>query len=437
VSEAVAAAMPVLDSFLRAHPAEAAQVLDRSSPEDAAALLAAVPRAVAAPLLLAMNPDMSTRVLVRLDAEVSGALLGALDPAAAAQLCARLAEPGRSQLLAGMTEDLRTEIGQILTYPDGTAGHIMQAGVTRFTERTRVENALAWLRQLRGRRLTEIVVTDDEARFVGVVPLQVLVGAPPEAPLGSLVDRDAASVPPMARLDDVVELIQKHRLVSVPVIDSARRVVGVIRHEGLVEAAQETAAGDALQMFGASQEEGALSKPSFSMRSRLPWLSINLLTAFLASAVVGLFQSTLVRFTALAVLMPIIAGQSGNTGAQALAVTMRSLALREIRPSHALRVLRKELLVGLLNGLAVATVTALAAFLWSHSNGLALVMFIAMLFSMVCASLAGAAVPIILARLGRDPAVASSIILTTITDVVGFVSFLGLATLLAGLLTDL
>ena len=153
-------------------------------------------------------------------------------------------------------------------------------------------------------------------------------------------------------------------------------------------------------MVGASAEERALSKPWVGIRSRLPWLHINLVTAFLAAAVVGIFEDTIAKFTALAVLLPVVAGQSGNTGAQALAVTMRGLALREIRTSHAARVLAKELVIGFCNGLAIAAVTAIGVFIWSQSFGLALVMLFAMLASMILASIAGAAIPVVLVQAG-------------------------------------
>jgi magnesium transporter len=187
-------------------------------------------------------------------------------------------------------------------------------------------------------------------------------------------------------------------------------------------------------MVGASKDERALSKASFAVRKRLPWLQINLLTAFLAAAVVGLFENTIAQFTALAVLLPVVAGQSGNAGAQALAVTMRGLALREITVRQWLPVTLKEVSVGLINGLAVALTCGIGVFVWSGSSGLVLVITLSMVLAMIAAGFAGAVVPIVLKRLGQDPAQSSSIILTTVTDVAGFFSFLGIATLLAAMI---
>ena len=178
----------------------------------------------------------------------------------------------------------------------------------------------------------------------------------------------------------------------------------------------------------------ALSKVSFAIRKRLPWLQINLATAFLAASVVGVFEDTISQFTALAVLLPVVAGQSGNTGAQALAVVLRGLALREITLRHWPQVVTKEFVAGLVNGLGVALVTCAGVYVWSGSPGLVFVIGLAMVLSMAIAGVAGAMIPVLLARIGQDPAQSSSIVLTTVTDVFGFFSFLGLATAFSSLL---
>jgi magnesium transporter len=215
------------------------------------------------------------------------------------------------------------------------------------------------------------------------------------------------------------------------VVDFEDRLLGVIRQGEMLAAAQEEMSADLQTMVGASRDERALSPAGFAVRRRLPWLNVNLGTAFLAAAVVGLFEDVIARITALAVLLPVVAGQSGNSGAQALAVTMRGLALREVRLSQWRRLILKELVVGMLNGVAIAAVTAAGVYLWSRSGALTAVIGVAMVISMTVAGLAGASVPMVMKALGQDPATASSIVLTTVTDVVGFLSFLGLATLLA------
>ena len=228
--------------------------------------------------------------------------------------------------------------------------------------------------------------------------------------------------------------MKRFNLEMVPVIDVNQRLLGVIRHAALIKVLQEEAANDIQTMVGVSRDERALSTAWFSVRKRLPWMEINLLTAFLAASVVGMFETTIAKFTALAVLLPVVAGQSGNAGAQAQAVTIRGLALREITIRNWLRIMFKEINVGLFNGIAIALTTAVGVYIWNKSLGLSLVISLAMVISMVAAGIAGSLVPIILTRFGQDPAQSSSIILTTITDVAGFMSFLGIATLLANLL---
>ena len=217
-------------------------------------------------------------------------------------------------------------------------------------------------------------------------------------------------------------------------LDSEGVLLGIIRYGELLSALQETASLDAQTMVGVSKEERATSSSWFAIRKRMPWLQVNLLTAFLAAAVVGVFEETIATVTALAVLLPVVAGQSGNAGSQALAVTMRGLALREIRVGQWMRVLIKEVNTGFWNGVSTAVTCGIAVYFWSGQIALVLVITTSMIIAMVMAGMAGALVPIGLKRLGQDPAVASSIILTTVTDIAGFLSFLGIATLLMGML---
>jgi magnesium transporter len=296
-----------------------------------------------------------------------------------------------------------------------------------------VSDAVSSLKRTRGKRIHQLPVVDAAGKLVGAVQLADLALADSDAPVSDLV-RKTSSISDTASRSEIVEVLEEQKVTTLPVVDFHGKLIGIIRHDALVEAAASEASADMQTMVGVSKDEGALSPIPFSVRKRLPWLHVNLITAFLAAFVVAIFEGTIAQFTALAVLMPVAAGQSGNTGAQALAVTMRGLALREIRIRHWLRVLAKELGVGATNGIAVAAVTALSVWVWSRSTGLALVIALAMVISMVIASAAGALVPIGLTILKQDPAQASSIILTTITDIVGFVSFLGLATLLSGML---
>ena len=303
-----------------------------------------------------------------------------------------------------------------------------------FRENRTVAEVLERLRQDRRPGRSGFFVVDSNNHLTGWVDMQDLALAEHDELVGDLVQDVRAVVDPMATREEVGEKMEEHRLSDLAVLDLDGRLIGVIRHASMVEAEKERASVGIQTIVGVSKDERATSTVSFAVRKRLPWLQINLVTAFVAASVVGLFEHTIAQFTALAVLLPVVAGQSGNTGAQALAVTMRGLALREIRVAQWPRVVFKETNVGFWNGVVVALTTSVGVLVWSGSWGLALIIAASMVLSMIIAGVAGAAIPIMLTVIGQDPAQSSSIVLTTITDVTGFFSFLGIATLLAGLI---
>jgi magnesium transporter len=412
-------------------PEDAAPLIETADAAETARLLAGEPAEWAIPLLRRLTPDRGARVLAALPEQDLRGVMPLLDQARTAAMLARMDEAERERCLDPLDEALRAELRALMEYPPETAGSLMDPRVTSFRPDTTVAEVVDRLRRFRNRRIQDVFLVDADGRLVGAVPLQDVVLAQPGDRLEGLAADASVSVQAVSSRDEVIETFETHRVATLPVVDFDGRLLGVLRQRELIQAAQENAAADAVTMVGASAQERALSSPVFAMRKRLPWLQINLLTAFLAASVVGLFESTIARVTALAVLLPVVAGQSGNTGAQALAVTMRGLALREVRVRHWLQVSAKELLAGAGNGVAVALTTSLAVWAWSRSTGLAAVIGISMVISMTLAGLSGAAIPMILTALRQDPAQSSSIILTTVTDVVGFFSFLGIATVLA------
>ena len=221
---------------------------------------------------------------------------------------------------------------------------------------------------------------------------------------------------------------------SLPVVDSQGRMLGVVRATNLLEQAQESAAEDIQKLFGVPKDERTFSPIGFSLRKRLPWLHVNLATAFAAAAVVAMFEDIIAKVTVLAIYLPVVAGQGGNAGAQSLAVVMRGLVMREIPPHAVRRMLTKEGLIGVVNGLVIGLVTALIAWMWNGQPILGLVIGLAMIVNLAVAGLVGAAIPITMKRIGLDPAQSSSIVLTTVTDVVGFFAFLGFAVVFQDLL---
>jgi len=422
------------ESFLRDYPAEAALTIERAPPGAVGPMLAACSPYALAPVWERLSPFVALHLLDELPAQRASALLTELRPMTTAELLARMDPEDRARWLQAFGPAIRREFDELLAYPADSAGHLMSRRLGFFRGDMSVSTASARLRELGVHDSHSLFLVDDELRLAGRVPIQALALARLDSTLAELAEPIAARADALSPRSELVELLDRHRLTDLPVVDADGRLIGVVPETELLAAVRVDAAGDIQAMVGASRDERALSPPGFAVRKRLPWLQINLLTAFLAAAVVGLFENTIAQYTALAVLLPVVAGQSGNAGAQALAVTMRGLALREITTRHALVLVLKEFRVGLLNGIAVAATTALGVYVWSRSPGLALVIAPSMVLSMVAAGFAGALVPLTLRRLGQDPATSSSIILTTVTDVAGFFSFLGIATLFSALL---
>jgi len=420
--------------FLLDYPHEAARRLEAMPAEAAAELLAAQPPHAAVRAWQALAADVARAVLERVPDELARRLLADAEPAASAAVLAHLDAEAREARLAALDAQVAQELRELLTYPEDSAGRLMDPQVSPLRAQLTVAEALARLRTIKRSGLRELFVVDDAGNLTGRVEIQDLAVADEAQPLREITRGMIAAVQDLDLREDVVAVLQQQPITELPVVTSEGRFVGVIRQAALVSAIEHETSLDIQTMVGASRDERALSGPLFAVRKRLPWLQINLLTAFLAAAVVGLFESTIAKFTALAVLLPVVAGQSGNAGAQALAVTMRGLFLREISLRHWPRMAWKEASVGFVNGVAVAATTAIGVWVWSGSFGLVLVISSAMVIAMVIAGVAGAAVPIMLRRFGQDPAQSSSIVLTTVTDVTGFFSFLGIATLLAGML---
>ena len=421
-------------TLLERYPDEAARILEKASDAEVVEVFESELGRPAIEALKGLTPDKAAQAIVDMSAEHTRRVLEALDPHRAAALLARMDPEIREKNLEVLDPTLAQDLRNMAEYPRDRAGAIMDPRVTAFREDASVREVVRRLRTLRRKRIQDVFLIGADGRLVGSIPLQDVVLASPGDRLADLARIPTPSVQATSTRDAVMEELQQHGVGSLPVVDFDGRLLGVLRQDQLILAAQREASAGLVTMVGASLEERALSSPLFAVRKRLPWLQVNLLTAFLAAAVVGFFEDTIARFTALAVLLPVVAGQSGNTGSQALAVTMRGLALREIRLRHWFRVGGKELLAGALNGVAVALTTAVGVYVWSRSMGLALVIALSMVMSMTIAGLAGGMVPMVLTALRQDPAQSSSIVLTTITDVAGFLSFLGIATLLSGML---
>jgi len=350
--------------LLTAFPDDAARLIETSDDAETAEFLAASTPERIMEILRRLTPDRGSRVLALLeDAQIRSAL-GSLNPNRAAATLARLDDADRERCLELIDEPLARDLRTLISYPPETAGSLMDPRATSFRPDATVRDVVKRLRRFRDRRnVQDVFIVDSEGRLTGAVPLQSVVLAGEGELISSLSSVTLICLQAVASQEEITQTFEEQRIGSLAVVDLDGRLIGVIRQRELIKAAQEQATASAVTMVGASEQERALSSPLFAVQKRLPWLQINPLTAFLAASVVGLFESTIAQVTALAVLLPVVAGQSGNTGAQALAVTMRGLALREVRTRQWLLVATKEALAGAGNGIAVSLTTAVAVYL--------------------------------------------------------------------------
>ncbi len=432
-SNQVIARQSLIRAFLEKFPKDAAMVLDHFTSEKILEYLQMLSDEHARKVFSQLNPDVASEVIVRMDDQQFIQIFSMINTHLGARLLSRLPEKDVDVKLALLPKIPAREMKEFMTYPRDSAGYLMDTSVTTFHPENTIEQVLQRLRIIRNRNIPNIYIVNESGILLGKIPLQTVAISQPEEKLSKLLKMSEV-VDGLASREEVLQILEREKVLQIPVIDVNRHLLGVIRNDELINATKQDITEDLQAMFGAGKEERALSKVSFAVRKRLPWLQVNLATAFLASFVVGLFEDTIAKITILAVFLPVVAGQSGNTGSQALAVTMRGLALKEIRMSQWFRVAKKEILVGLINGIAVAFTTAIIVYFWSASLGIAVVIAVSMILSMMIAGFSGAGIPMALKAVGQDPATSSSIILTTVTDICGFLSFLGLATALSSIL---
>ena len=410
---------------------------------DLADLIALVRSDERQPLVEALGPDLDPHVLSELDETTLDEVLEILSPKDIASAVAALETDNALYLLENLPEETRAAILRALpsghrlalesglSYPEYTAGRLMRRQLVAVPPFWNVGQAIDYLREADDlpAEFYEIFVVDPAHHPVGTVPLSRLMRNKRPIPIPDIMDSDITSIPADMDQEEVAYLFEQYNLVSAPVVDADGRLVGVITIDDVVDVIQEEASEDILRLGGVGEE--SISDPVLRVtRRRFWWLFVNLLTAILASAVISLFEDTLQKYVALAVLMPIVASQGGNAATQTLTVAVRALATNELNPANAARIILREVLVGGVNGLLFAVIVGIAGGFWAQSFGIGLVLAGAMLINLIAAGLAGILIPVALNRLDVDPAVASAPFVTTVTDVVGFFAFLGLATLL-------
>lgn len=422
-------AVSIIKRFIDVDPQQAAIAFEGLPEDEAAALLRTLPIGAAVSCIEHTQPPFSAAVIERLFPEPANAILQRIEPDHAADVFRAFSKESQQVALEGLTEERKKEVSELLGYPEDSAGRLMHTDPLAFHKDLKVKDAIHRLRQFATKKNTSTYsyVIGNDHKLAGVLNMRDLLLAGPDATIEQIMLTDVLSVPAFTDREELVHLARERHFISIPVVDAHGRLIGAIKNEDLLESSEEEATEDLQLMFGASSEERAFSPVKFKVAQRLPWLHVNLVTAFLAGSVVAMFEDLIGRIAVLAVFLPIIAGQGGNAGSQSLAVVLRGLVMREVRPKDAKRLILAEVTAGFLNGLVIAAVTGGVAWAWRGNPYLGLVVGMAMVVNMVAATMAGAAIPILMKRFGYDPAQSSGIFLTTVTDVVGFLSFLGFA----------
>jgi len=408
--------------ILAKDPADVAEVLSELSDEQATKLIHR----------LFLRHAAAEPLGAKLDRAEASEILSRMDPDDAVDLLLELPEEVQRELLSRLSRKDAQVLTDLLSYPPDTAGGLMSPEVVPLSLSMTVQEAIDLLRrrQEEAETVYYAYAVDDEGRLQGVLSLRDMALAPPGKELRDLVIRDAVTVPVDADVEEVARLFDKYDYFALPVVDSEGKLLGVITVDDVIDVMREEATEDIYRAQSVPLEDRVGTPWYESLRLRLPWLSFNLLTAFLAAAVVGAFESTIARVAALAIFMPIIAGQGGNAGMQTVTIVTRGIALGEVPKGEGWGLLFKEVLLGLLNGIVIGAVVGLVAFLWKGEPLLGLVAFLAMVLNMLAAGIAGTVIPLTLRALRLDPALASSIFLTTVTDVLGFAFLFLLARLI-------
>ena len=414
------------------HPqaADIADRLERLSPESGRKTLEQLPAAEVAAILRELDVKDAARLLVDVDADKILAWVQFLPPNITADMLSEQPAARREQVLAALPPHTSEAVVSLLRYPPDSAGGVMDNRFVVAGEEQTADQCLAHLRgaiRQRGDEVTYIYVVDNAERLVGVVSLRDLVFAAPGTRLRELMNREIGLLRVSDDQEEVARQMQRYRFLALPVIDEQERLVGIVKIRDALRIAQTEATEDMQLMVGVAAQEHIWTPWNEAIRRRLPWLGVNMGTALLAATVVSYFEGTIARWTALVVFLPLISAVAGNAGIQALTVIIRALALGEVMPGDAGRALRKELAIGLINGCVLGLLIGFIGFGWKGSLLLGAVAGAAMLVNQVLGALSGVAIPFGLRWCKVDPALASGIFVTTLTDIIGFLVFLGLA----------
>lgn len=422
----------ILNNSLR--PAEVAHLLEKSPPKERQILWNLINHELEGEVLQYLGDDVQAEILSRMNASEVLAITESLDTDDMVDVLQQLPNTVMKELLRIMDRQNRERVEQVLSYPEDTAGGLMNTDTVTIRPDISVETALRYIR--RHKEIPEmtdsLIVVSRKDSYIGLLPLTKLLVSDPNITVREIMVTDIAPIPADMPDSDVAVLFEKHDLVSAPVVDAQGHLLGRITIDDVVDVIREDADHSLMSMAGLDEDEDTFAPVMKTTRRRALWLGINLITAFVASAVIGLFEETIDKVVALAVLMPIVASMGGIAGSQTLTLVIRGQALGHVEKANAGWLLNREMIVGALNGVLWALVVAVVAVLWFQDMKIGIIIALAIIINLIAGAMAGTLLPLGLKAVGIDPALAGSVLLTTITDVVGFFAFLGLATIFYG-----
>ncbi|HEB93875.1 MAG TPA: magnesium transporter [Gammaproteobacteria bacterium] len=411
------------------HPAEIAHLMESLPHEQRDIVWDLVHPENEGDVLVHVNDDVRARLIREMDNSELLAAAEGLDTDELADILSHYPDDVTEQVLEAMDKQHRQRLEAVMSYPEDSAGGLMNTDTITVRADIELDVVLRYLRRIGElpEMTDQLIVTDRHGHYLGLLPISTLLVNDPETRVAEVMDRSQDGLPADMSARDVATLFEKRDLVSAPVVGEDGMLLGRITIDDVVDVIRDEAEHSLMSMAGLSEEDDMFAPVVTSSRRRTVWLGINLLTALLASWVIGLFGATIEKQVALAILMPIVASMGGIAGNQTLTLMIRGIALGQVSAGNARRLLNKEMLVGMLNGFTWALIISAIVILWFDDLLLGAIIAAAMLINLIVAALAGATIPLLLQRLGIDPALAGGVVLTTVTDVVGFLSFLGLA----------
>jgi len=421
------------EALAESNPPDAADILEALDEEGAADLLADLELDEGAEVLNEMRPEAAADVVEEMKPAAAAAYIEEMEADQAADLLEALEEDQREAVIALLSPDVAAAVLSLLRYPKDSAGGLMTTDFAALPASLAAGEAIESLRRLHdelGSNLLYVYVVDEAGRLIGVVSFRDLTFARPGTPIEDVMVNEPVAVTTDTDREVVADLVQRFHLIAVPVVDGSGMLVGMVRFDEAMEAGRDEASEDIALTVGAGAEETVFTPVHVSVSRRLPWISLNLVVGLVIALLIAQFEGLIGDSGVLIAYMPLVALVAGNSGAQSLAVVIRSMAVGDLPPGRATRAVRRELLVGLANGIFISVMAGFGGFLLTGDARIGWVIAIAILVDFIVAGLAGAGIPVLLRRLGQDPALASHIFLTMLTDIVGFTAFLVTASVL-------